>query len=230
MSIEGAFEDDDIDALAAEYVLGLTPLEEQAEVRLRILRDPAFAQAVCNWQERFTRMTDDIKPQKPPRKLKASLNARLFGRGGGRSGGGAVWFWQLVSFAALAFAVYISVSDLAVDTPSDPPVFATTIENAVEGVRILAVYDPLRDEVAVRRLEGGPRAGRVLEFWAIAPDAAPVSLGVLPEAAVARLPLAEDLADQAGALTFAISDEPPGGSPKGAPTGDILGTGALNAL
>jgi anti-sigma-K factor RskA len=230
MSIDGAFEDDDIDALAAEFVLGLTPIEEQAEVRLRILRDPAFAEAVRNWQERFTRMTDDIKPQKPPRKLKANLNARLFGRGGGRGGAGGVWFWQLISFAALAFAAYISLNDLAVDTPSDPPVFATTIENAVEGVRLLAVYDPLREEVAVRRLEGGPRPGRVLEFWAIAPDAAPVSLGGLPEAEVARLPLAPALASQAGALTLAISDEPPGGSPTGAPTGDILGAGPLNEL
>jgi anti-sigma-K factor RskA len=71
----------------------------------------------------------------------------------------------------------------------------------------------------------------VLELWLIEGDAAPVSLGVLPEAPQARVPLDRALAARiaAGAL-LAISDEPEGGSPTGAPTGAVLAAGPVQEI
>ena len=74
---------------------------------------------------------------------------------------------------------------------------------------------------------GGARPGRALELWLIEGDDPPVSLGVLPdtEATVLQVDAAVAAALPGGVL--AVSDEPPGGSPTGQPTGDVLATGQV---
>ena len=68
-------------------------------------------------------------------------------------------------------------------------------------------------------------ADKSYELWSIAPNEAPKSLGVVEQASLSRdLPV-----DPAGDLTLAISLEPKGGSPTGAPTGPVVFTGALVA-
>lgn len=230
MNTDAGFEGEDLDALAAEYVLGLTPPEEQAEVRLRLSADPAFAAMVANWQERFTRLTDDIKPRRPPRKLKAAISRRMFGHGTRQQKGPSLWMWQAISFAALGLAAYMSYTDLEVEPPVAPPVFLAAIQNADAGVDLIVVYDPLRRSVGVRQLRTSAPDGRVLELWAIAPGSAPVSLGVLSDAENTQFPLPEVLADQAAAFIFAVSDEPEGGSPSGAPSGGMLASGPASRL
>ncbi len=66
-------------------------------------------------------------------------------------------------------------------------------------------------------------------MWLIAGDDAPVSLGVLPDGPV-RLAIAPDLRPRLAGATLAISDEPPGGSPTGQPSGAVLATGPLTEL
>jgi anti-sigma-K factor RskA len=56
---------------------------------------------------------------------------------------------------------------------------------------------------------------------------APVSLGVLPADAVARIALTEQLKAALQNGTLAVSDEPIGGSTTGAPTGDVLAVGKV---
>ena len=70
----------------------------------------------------------------------------------------------------------------------------------------------------------------MLELWAILPDQAPVSLGVLPDSETTRILVPAELRSQAAQITLAISDEPVGGSPTGAPTGDVLAAGAMSEL
>ena len=73
----------------------------------------------------------------------------------------------------------------------------------------------------------GPAApqGQVQELWIIAPDAAPVSLGLLGDA-----PLTVDYPDTPTGWTLAVSLEPAGGSPTGAPTGPVLAAGTITDL
>ena len=75
-------------------------------------------------------------------------------------------------------------------------------------------------------LPPGVPADRVAELWRIGGDKVPRPLGLLAPGAVtpallkgARLPGADDI--------LAISIEPRGGSPTGAPTGPVIATGAL---
>jgi anti-sigma-K factor RskA len=44
------------------------------------------------------------------------------------------------------------------------------------------------------------------------------------------LPLPEALRGTVAGLVLAVSDEPPGGSPTGAPTGAVLAVGQVSAL
>ena len=71
------------------------------------------------------------------------------------------------------------------------------------------------------------RKGACFQLWLIPEGAAPIPLAVLPEEGGIDVVLSDALAALASNGTFAISDEPPGGSPTGAPTGSVLATGAL---
>ena len=93
-----------------------------------------------------------------------------------------------------------------------------------------AVYDGADGTLRLTRTDGVAEPGRALELWAIAPDSAPVSLGLLGADAQGRVTLPEALRGEAGAITFAISDEPAGGSPTGAPTGAVLAVGRLGGI
>ena len=97
-------------------------------------------------------------------------------------------------------------------------------------LEVLAVVDPSRGHIALRRLAGAVPRGRVLELSAILPDQAPISLGVLPDGDVTRVSLPAGLVPQIAQVTLAISKEPSGGAPDGAPTGGILSTGVVAAL
>ncbi len=55
------------------------------------------------------------------------------------------------------------------------------------------------------------------ELWIIAPDAAPVSLGLLADG-----PLTVQYPMPPRGWTLAVSIEPAGGSPTGAPTGPVI--------
>jgi anti-sigma-K factor RskA len=70
--------------------------------------------------------------------------------------------------------------------------------------------------------------GREAQLWLIAGDLPPQSLGLLPADRAVRLAVPEDLRLLADANSvFAISLEPPGGSPTGLPTGPVVAQGLL---
>ena len=68
-------------------------------------------------------------------------------------------------------------------------------------------------------------AGRALELWSVPATGAPRSLGVV-SADEATTVLRSRLLE--GTAAFAVSIEPRGGSPTGAPTGPIVSVGKLD--
>ncbi|MEO9630997.1 MAG: anti-sigma factor [Sulfitobacter sp.] len=220
----------DDDLLAAEVALGLLEGEDRAAARARLLQDRDFSRSVADWQERFVAMTDDIAPVAPPAKLRRTLMSRLFAarqvplmqR---------LWLWQVISVAALATVAFLALPMLR-EAPVQSPgeVYATRMAAEDSALELLAVMDMSRGDIALRRVSGTAPEGRVLELWAILPDRAPISLGVLPEGEVNRVVLPADLAPEAAQITLAITDEPPGGAPDGAPTGTIMAAGTVAEL
>ena len=221
----------DDEMLAAEMVLGLASEQDTATGRKRMASDSTFATQVVFWQERMAALTDEIEPVKPPARLKKKLFAQLFAQQR-VSILQRVWLWQGVAMASLLFAGYLGVQLLKVTTNPDipPPVLAAQLASDTSPLRVLAVLEPVKNEIALRRVAGDPIANRSFELWAILPGQAPVSLGVLPNSVTTRVAIPPLWRDQTAQMTLAISDEPIGGSPTGAPTGDVLAVGAMANL
>lgn len=215
------------DALAAELALGLLEGDEKRAAEARARTDPAFAADVAFWQERLSTLADEIEPVSAPARAKARLDARLFGAPERRGAG----IWKaLAGFGAVAAAAFAFLAFVP-QTVAPPALFVSDIVSADASLNVLAVIDATAHNVRITRTAGTAREGRALELWGIPADGTPpVSFGVLPETEVAVFQVPDALLGKAVGLTLAISDEPPGGSPTGAPTGDVLATGVANRL
>ena len=97
-------------------------------------------------------------------------------------------------------------------------------------VKLIAYYDDATGELRLNRTAGTAAANRSLELWLIVGSDAPVSLGVLPAENTTRVSIPPHLRRKLQGSVLAISEEPAGGSPTGAPTGPVLGTGQLTAV
>jgi anti-sigma-K factor RskA len=92
---------------------------------------------------------------------------------------------------------------------------------------ILVTVDPKNRRMTLQRVGGYQEASdKSLQLWALPPQGAPRSLGVLGSDRVLQMPAAENEVREVPAL--AISLEPKGGVPgDGGPTGPVLFKGAL---
>lgn len=226
------------DILAAEFVLGVLSLEERAAVARRIEGDHAFARLVDRWEQNFAPLAAAIVPVEPPASLKAAIDRKLFASvanvAPARPG---FWqslaVWRGLTFAAVAAAAIAVAVPMMAPTPVNVPVERLVSSLAADGsdVRYLALYDAQAGEISMSNVSGTPGAGEDFELWVIVGDNAPLSLGVVPEGDSVRLPTDEATrqAIAAGAL-FAISLEPDGGSPTGAPTGPVVAAGEIRAI
>jgi anti-sigma-K factor RskA len=217
--------------LAAEYVLRLLDPAEEAAVAARLSREPALAAEVAAWTTRLSGLDAEVADVMPPASVKTALERQLFGLPERQSFWQRAGLWQGISLASVAVAAFFAFQTLQVpDTTGPAPLFVSDIAAEDQSLRLLAVYDSASGEVRLTRTTGSAASGRVLQLWAIAGDAAPVSLGVLPEETTTAVVLPETLRDGVAELVLAVSDEPPGGSPTGAPTGAVLAVGQVSAL
>jgi anti-sigma-K factor RskA len=222
--------------LAAEYVLRLLEPAEEAIMAARVAREPAMAEEVAAWTIRLSGLEAEVAAVPPRAAVKTGLERRLFGLPPRPPLWQRAGLWQALSLASLAVAAFFAIQPLPgpeappPGTPDRAPLFISEIAAQDQSLRLLAVYDGAAAELRLTRTAGAAAAGRVLELWAIAGDAAPVSLGVLPAEATAAVILPEALRGVVADLVLAISDEPPGGSPTGAPTGAVLAVGQVSAL
>jgi len=223
---------DDI-VLAGEYALGLMDAWERRAFEARLAEEPNLRALVRDWDEGLAPLAGEIAPVTPPRRLKAQIQARVHADSAdapARAG----WLERLLSgaLAAAALAILlITFVPMMLPGPPPGPVYQAEIAAEDGSLVVAARYDSDSNALSVQRLQGGAQPGRVLELWLIADGAAgPVSLGVLPEAARSSISLPEDLAGALAGATLAISDEPPGGSPTGQPTGAVLAAGQVSTL
>jgi anti-sigma-K factor RskA len=213
--------------LAAEHALSLLNPDERRAAERRMAEDPVFRAEVEGWQEHFAALAGEFSETTPRAVVKRQLMGRIFGSSERRR----AWPWQvfgLASFAAaLVLAIFLLVP-LTAPPPAGLPQLAVAQIASEDGqLSVLAAYDPGAGALRYTRMSGEAPPGRALELWGIQGDAAPLSLGVLePDTGLAPLP--EGLALEG--LVLAISDEPPGGSPTGAPTGTVLAVGQVTGL
>jgi len=166
------------------------------------------------------------------------------------------WRGSAIALAAIAavLAAYIAVSQVAPDLipprlraaganlvarntpprergPSDRLV--AVLQQQPIAPAFLLTVDTQQRTVVVRRVSAAQENGRSYELWLIAGRATPPkSLGVVGSDEFTERPLPVNVdVDALRSFTFAVSLEPAGGSPTGAPTGPVLFTGkAVDSL
>jgi anti-sigma-K factor RskA len=216
---------------AAEYVLGVMTAAERQAFAKRLADDAALRADVVYWENRLASLADDVKPVSPPTSVYATLERRLFAEHAQSKPGllQSLGFWRGLSFASLAAAVALSAI-LLTQPRGDGEATSTLIAELAgetKTVRLAVAYDSAAGALNVNRVEGTAAQGRVFELWLIEGGNAPVSLGVLPADARGTVNIPEQLRAKLPNAVLAISDEPTGGSPTGAPTGAVLATGQV---
>ncbi|WP_235962677.1 anti-sigma factor [Jannaschia marina] len=213
-------EDDDL--TAAELALGLLEGDALSEARARVGREPAFARALVAWEARLSHMAQDLAAEDPPAAAKAALMARLFPEPAPVPLWRRAWPWQLASVAAIAVASLLFFT--TGPTPQEGPLYTAEIAAEAGDFRVVALVDKSRDEVILTRTLGAAPEGRILQVWAHGPGEPAQSVGLWPAGESVRLPLPTEIAAVEGVLTLGVSEEPPGGSTTGSPSGRVFGT------
>jgi anti-sigma-K factor RskA len=218
------------DMLASEYALGTLhgPARRRFE---RLMREDAdLRRTVGEWQQRLVPLTQAVAPVVPPKRVWHNIERRL-GHGATRGFWNDVGFWRalgmLSSSLAVALLLYLGFAP-APEAPRYVAVLATDKAQPVLVVNFSERGGALKVSfVAAQSID----ADRDFELWSLPKGGAPQSLGLIPASGEAVLKLA---AERAGSLpavpALAVSLEPKGGSPTGAPTGPVLFTGPLVKL
>jgi anti-sigma-K factor RskA len=69
--------DDDLDALAAEYVLGTLAADERAHAEALLASDPGFAEIVRQWERRLGELNVMVEAVEPPPELWDNIKANI---------------------------------------------------------------------------------------------------------------------------------------------------------
>ena len=225
---------DDIDAKAAEYVLGTLDAAERADVAARRAREPALDAAIAGWERRLAGMASVVPPVAPPASVWQGIEARLDrpAAPGGDSAAASnivslerrVTFWRRTAMAASALAaclaLVIGLRDLV--WPMKEPTFVAVFQKDDASPAFLMSVDLVERRITIRQVAAPTEPGKTYQLW-IASDRigpAPQSLGLIEARQVTRtLPFETALLRQA---TFGISLEDAGGSRTGRPAGNAL--------
>lgn len=228
---------------AAELVLGLLEGEARAAALRRMLADADFARQVAWWREQFSGLLDDYPAVAPPDDLLERID----------TGSGAVvadaptsvtgvrrpWRWFAGGAAGGAIAASLiaavvihnappTVVRVPVTVASRPaPALIAVLVPSTAGEQAPVAAWVTGDGASLRLTAAVPvPQGRSAELWSIGADKVPHPVGLLSPTGRstrwidrARTPRDGD--------TLAISIEPRGGSPTGAPTGPVIASGTL---
>ncbi|WP_375691372.1 anti-sigma factor domain-containing protein [Pseudooceanicola sp. LIPI14-2-Ac024] len=230
MSGEGDIGDEDR-VLSGEYVLGLLDAAERSAFEARLAQEPDLRAHVAAWEDDFAAMAATLPEVAPPASIWTRIERELFASGQGGSFWSRVGVLQIVLGAAAAALIAFAAVQFDILGPPFDPEFRADIVAEDAGLSFVAEYDTETGNLLLTRAAGGPAPGRSLEIWLVAGSDAPVSIMVWPNGSEREeiiLPAPVAAALPRGIL--AISDEPEGGSPTGAPTGAVLATGEVQPI
>ena len=221
-----------VDRIAREYVVGT--LRGHARTRFEgVMRANATARrCVQAWEDRLLPLSLELAPVVPQASVWRRVESRVGGAAAGRDDGDArgrglrPFRWAIAAMLALAA---VGLGWLLITSPGSPTAVAVL---APEGKAPIWNVETFPDRESIRIVALAPvplQPGKSYELWALPEGGAPVSLGLMPQRSETRHLDATQLAALAASKQVAVSLEPPGGSPTGAPTGPVLYVGAIAA-
>jgi anti-sigma-K factor RskA len=229
----------DDDLAAAEYALGtLAPLE-RATLAARRLREPELDEAIRAWEARLAPLAEVAPEMAPPRDLLPAIEARIHGASGRATPNAAlvalersIRRWRVAAIAASIVAGALAVGFVTREATrqSVPREYVAILQKDAASPAFEVTVNLDRQELTVRPVAARAPAGKSYELWIIdAKLGAPRSLGVVGETSRAASLSGFDPAVVQSA-TFAVTVEPPGGSPDGKPSGPPAFVGKLIAV
>lgn len=222
-----------VDRLAAEYVLGTLRGPARRRFEALLPAHPSLRAAVLQWQAALMPLTAPIAPVAPSPRVWLAIERQLFapqdepGRGWQRLG-----LWRSLTGLATAACLVLAVV-LSLPTPVQPPLLVVLAPSdaaaaaAMQQARFVASVSADGRSLVLKPLEPltvSPQ--KALELWAVPAQGAPRSLGLIASDRATQVLRAHLLE---GTAALAVSVEPPGGSPTGAPTGPIVSVGHLDS-
>ncbi|HEX4112606.1 MAG TPA: anti-sigma factor [Stellaceae bacterium] len=218
--------------LAGRYVLGTMPRRARARFDRLIAEDAVFCAEVRDWAEMFAPLDRTAAPEAPPPRVWRAIEAQL-GPAPRASASAVSWLdslrlWRagagFAAAVAVALLIYIGVVGLRPAAPL-PNVVAVLLDKDGAPAWIARSGEDA-ETVTVAALGRRPLDARhSFELWAIA-GGAPRPLGLLSPRPDHGLVVAASAVPTTGGV-LAISLEPAGGSPSGAPTGPVLFQGKV---
>jgi anti-sigma-K factor RskA len=217
-----------IELLAAEYVIGTLRGSARRRFERICSSMPAASAARQRWEDRFATLALDLDPIQPRAQTwqaihrhiapatVTSMRPRMRRR-----------HWLPLAAAAAVLGVALWLVPQWVSTPTQiVAVLGADAQHPQWRIERSADAHQLR-VTTLGAMTSNPQ--RAFELWALPRDGKPpVSLGLLPRAGNAALTLS--IAQTTAVLAagkLAVSIEPPGGSPTGAPTGPVIMLGEV---
>jgi anti-sigma-K factor RskA len=234
---------EDIDLIAAEYVLGTLPADERAAAAMRARGEPRLAAAIEAWGRRLAPLVEAIPPREAPATVWPEIEARIdaleevlltprqvtaqiigIERRLGR------WRAAAVAATALAASLLLFVGYREVAHPLAEKTLVAVLQKDAQSPAFLVSVDLDKHLLTIRAVAAEPQRGKSYELWLVNDELkTPRSLGIVgdkpftvvgPQLAAYSPKVIED-------ATLAVSLEPEGGSPTGQPTGPVLFAGKL---
>ncbi|SET92776.1 anti-sigma factor domain-containing protein [Variovorax sp. OV084] len=220
--------DDDIDALAGEYVLGTLSAGARAAVEARIHSEPALREAVQGWEARLLPLTALAPPADPSPALWARIEQSLGNVAKpkpARPSAFSSWWNNLQLWRGLAaggFAAAALMVAVLVTRPLPQPQYMVVLvapQDKSPGWVIQTTSSRQLSLVPLGTFEVPPQ--KALQFWTKADQwRGPVSLGLVKQGQTLRIPI-DKLPPLEPNQLFELTLEPENGSPIDRPTGPI---------
>ncbi len=227
----------DDDFAAAEYALGTLDPGERAVLAARRLREFDLDEAIRAWEARLAPLAEAAGPIEPPRDLLRAIEARIRGAPPEAPADGAavalrrsVTRWRTAAIAASVVAAILAIGLVARETTREavPHEYVAILQKDAASPAFAITVNLDTREFTIRPVAASAPPGKAYELWLIDPKIGARSLGVIAADSATRwASLAQyDPAVVEGA-TYAVTVEPPGGSPDGKPSGPPVFVGKL---
>ena len=227
------------DLSAAEFALGTLDPGERAALAARRQREPELDAAIRAWEARLSPLAEAAPPIEPPHDYLPAIQARLRVTSPPTSGAedavarlqARLARWRAGAVAASAVAAMLAIGILVrVSTEvAAPHEFVAVLQKSADAPAFAISVNIDTREFTVRPVAASAPVGKSYELWIIdARLGPPRSLGVIDPDKLTR---ANRLSPYDPAVvtdaTYAVTVEPPGGSPDGKPSGPPVFVGKL---
>ena len=219
--------------LASEYVLGTMRGGARRRFEDYLKHDASLRADVERWETYLLPLAERLTPVDPHARVWNKIEARL---DGARSASDArkkisLWeslsFWRSVGLGASAVAVALLATMLTLKPVEQSPILTAVLAEDNNVARVFVEQSKPGLLMVKMVTPWQTMNGMALELWVVPKDGAPRSLGLINDTGETRLVFTGMDEKLSGGLVFAISKEPPGGSPTGQPTGNVMCKGAI---